>query len=498
MRILLPFVLCASAATAQKPPFPLVSLKLGLELHCVEWNVWPETGVAVAPVVSVSDGKLPASWIWSASAPADIDDAGLARLVDRLAPYRVPALSLAGCKKLSDRGLHVVAELDHLVQLDLSGCAHLTGKALTALKDLEHLRWIRYDGTKITRDAIAELDGVANNKVNDVVTKAMREQDLVGMSVAVIEAGRVTHVAGYGFENRELRIPADGDTMYRWASISKPVTAVAALQLAAAGKLRLADTVRKYVPEFPAKQQPITVRQLLCHQGGIVHYRNGRVIRTQRNYDVEHPFADMILALDTFKDSPLVAKPGSKFSYSTHGYILLGAVVKRAGGAPFAKQVEQRIKKPLGLTSMQPDYQWIDIPRRAIGYRRGPGRVIMRTTNTDVSWKLPGGGYISNVKDLIGFAGGLLSGRLLPVGMLAKMWTPQTTSDGKPTRYGLGFSVSGHGSHLRVWHSGSQEKTRTRLVMLPGRQTAVALMCNTEHAKLGPVADRILKAIGAR
>ena len=147
-------------------------------------------------------------------------------------------------------------------------------------------------------------------------------------------------------------------TQFRWASISKPVTAIAALQLVEKGLLDLDADVRTYVPEFPEKDFKITARQLLCHQAGIVHYDNGKVVPTEKKYKEAHPFADVVTALDTFKESPLLSVPGEKYSYTTHGFILLSAVVQRAGKEKFADQVHTRIAKPLGMSGFRPDYEW--------------------------------------------------------------------------------------------------------------------------------------------
>ena len=182
------------------------------------------------------------------------------------------------------------------------------------------------------------------------------------------------------------------------------------MQLVEAGKLSLDDDVRKYVPEFPEKEHKITVRDLMCHQSGIVHYTNGRVVRTRREYEQENPFESVILALDKFRESPLVHPPGEKYSYSTHAYILLSAVVERAGDQKFAGQVHDRITCPLAI-SLRPDYQWIDIPNRAVGYRKGRGETAdpRVSTDTDVSWKLGGGGFISTIDDLAIFGQSLIN-----------------------------------------------------------------------------------------
>jgi CubicO group peptidase (beta-lactamase class C family) len=285
--------------------------------------------------------------------------------------------------------------------------------------------------------------------------------------------------------------------MFRWASISKPVAAVAAMQLALAEKLDLDRDVRSYVPEFPEKPWPITARQLLCHQGGVVHYTNGKVVRTKTQYDRVHPFADSVVALDMFKESDLVAEPGTTFSYTTHGYMLLGAVVQRAGEAPFAEQVRRRIAEPARMTTFQPDYQWVEIPHRAVGYRK-LGDAVSPTTNTDVSWKLPGGGFISTVGDLARFTTALMDDTLLPAEARERMWTNQERRDGKSTGYGLGFGVSVVDGKRRVAHSGSQEKTRTLMQFFPDERIAVVLMTNSEWAKLDPLAAALWAQIPRR
>ncbi|MFI4882847.1 MAG: serine hydrolase domain-containing protein, partial [Phycisphaerales bacterium JB064] len=273
--------------------------------------------------------------------------------------------------------------------------------------------------------------------VDKAVREEMERQELVGVAIGVIRDGQVAYTAGYGLADRENGVPVTDDTMFRWASISKPVTAIAAMQLVEAGTLDLQRDVREYVPEFPDKGAEITTEQLLSHLSGIVHYRNGRVVRTHRQYDTPNPYESVILALDTFAPSPLVSQPGERYNYSTHAYILASAVVERAGDGSFFEQVRERICEPLGLDTLQPDYQWVDIPNRAVGYRTLGDRVV-RSTDTDVSWKLGGGGFISTVGDLARFAAALMNFELVSKQTSADMWTPRTDAQGKSTGYGLG------------------------------------------------------------
>ena len=134
-------------------------------------------------------------------------------------------------------------------------------------------------------------------RVDAAVKSEIGKEKLVGSAVVVIDEGRIVWMKGYGYADREMAIAVDpAATQFRWASISKSVTAVAALQLVEQGLLNLDADVRAYVPEFPDKGTKITTRNLLCHQAGIVHYSNGTVVRTARDYQVPHPFADVVVA----------------------------------------------------------------------------------------------------------------------------------------------------------------------------------------------------------
>ena len=357
-----------------------------------------------------------------------------------------------------------------------------------------HLALVSWFGARPSFAQESAAESTRLDRLATVLTQAFEEQQLVGLAVGIVTDGRVAGVHFRGHENLERDVKVDEATLFRWASISKPVTAIAAMQLVAAERLDLERDVRTLVPEFPAKPWPITLRQVLCHQGGIVHYTNGKVIVTERAYQRPHPFEDVVVALDRFKDSPLVAEPGTLYAYTTHGYMLAGAVVERAGGASYWSQVRERIAVPAGLSTFQPDYQWIDLPRRAIGYRR-LGTRVSPSTNTDVSWKLAGGGFISNVGDLARFAAALLDDTLLPRELREQMWMNQATRDGKRTGYGLGFSVSSTDGVRLVAHSGSQEKTRTLMQLRPDEGRAVVLMSNSEWATLGPIADALWRAL---
>lgn len=324
-----------------------------------------------------------------------------------------------------------------------------------------------------------------------LIAQAVEAQKLVGLSVVVAKDGKPVFEQHAGFEDREAGVKAGPETMYRWASISKPVTATVLMMLVEAGKFDLDADIRSLVPEFPKQDWVITPRQLLGHLGGVVHYSNGKVVALPVPARPEHAYEDVVKALDTFKESPLVCEPGTKYSYTTHGYMLLGAAVQRASGEKYWTLVQHWVADSAGMTSFRPDYQWEKIAHRAVGYRKDKTGEMVKSTDTDVSWKLAGGGFISTVGDLSKFSVALMGGQLVKPSTLALMRTPQTLRNGEKTDYGLGLAIGKLGDKATASHSGSQEKTATYLLMVPEEQLSVAIMSNTEGASLTRLAHQL-------
>jgi CubicO group peptidase (beta-lactamase class C family) len=175
--------------------------------------------------------------------------------------------------------------------------------------------------------------------------------------------------------------------------------------------------------------------------------------------------------------------------------VLLGAVLQRAGGERFEDLVAKRVARPLGMTTLRPDKQWLDIPHRTIGYQKDKSGAVVPSDDSDVSWKLAGGGFICCVEDLARFGSGMLACRIVDQATRERMWTPQSTKDGTVTDYGLGFRIDTYGGSRLILHGGSQEKTRTRLLILPDADLVVVLMCNSEWADLQPLGKLLLDAL---
>jgi serine beta-lactamase-like protein LACTB len=318
----------------------------------------------------------------------------------------------------------------------------------------------------------------------DVVSAAVREQGIPGLSAAVAVDGEVVWTGGFGEADVENHVPARSETVYRLASLSKPITAVAVLQLAERGRLDLDADIRTYVPAFPPKPWRVTARELLAHLGGIRHYQGDEFGSTRR-------YVSLLEGLDVFKDDPLAHEPGTAYLYSTHGYTLLGAAVEAVSGRRFADYLHDNVFVPAGMLSARDDDARAILENRAAGYYRTPDGRLVNSLPADTSYKIPGGGLVASAPDVARFAMALLDGRLVRTETRAQMLTRQKTRAGRVLGYGLGFSLGDQDGHLEVWHSGAQQRVRNMLYLWPDRRTAVVLLANLEGASLLGLARRI-------
>jgi CubicO group peptidase (beta-lactamase class C family) len=194
------------------------------------------------------------------------------------------------------------------------------------------------------------------------VAKRMAYDRIPGFSVGFIKDD-FSWARGFGWADVENNVPAKAESAYRLASITKTITAVAVLALAEEGKLDLDSPIQKYVPAFPRKKWPVTVRQLLGHIGGISHYKND---------DAENHIKDpknTREALAIFEDFDLVAEPGTRYHYSTYGYNLLGAAIEGASGLPYGQFIKSRILDPLDMSGTRLDHPLEIITNRVRGYQ---------------------------------------------------------------------------------------------------------------------------------
>jgi CubicO group peptidase (beta-lactamase class C family) len=177
-----------------------------------------------------------------------------------------------------------------------------------------------------------------------------------GISAAVVQNGQFVWSEGFGMADLESAVLATSQTLYRIGSISKPITATAAMPLWERGKLDLDSPVQKYCPQFPQKQWPITTRELLGHLGGIRYYNVPETPYYKSESDpevgnVQHFDNGIEGGLKFFASDPLLAQPGTHFNYSTQGYTLVGCAIEGASGAKYVDAVRENVLVPGGYAA---------------------------------------------------------------------------------------------------------------------------------------------------
>ncbi len=349
-------------------------------------------------------------------------------------------------------------------------------------------------------------------EVDDAVQAVIDAAELTGVVVGIARGQEIVYLKGFGYEDVEAEIPVDPSaTLFRWASLSKSVVGVVAAQGLADGITSLEAEVEGTVPGYlvPDRYLPgdcqasacaeatpegttLDLHQLLTHTGGIQHYANGLVYPVPPISETDDPFVNtgIAWAIEYFQDAPLVSRPGVAYDYTTFGFNLAGVVLEEQYGERLGDVVDAGISDVLGMSTMSPDFLWEDLPRRAVGYVRDDNSIELDGDN-DVSWKLPGGGFISSGEDLTRYCAGLLGDALLSIEERDEiLWG---TGDAHPD-YGLGFGVGSWNGERRISHTGAQQKTKTAFRMLPDSDLCFTVMTNATWANPGSLVNTVADA----
>jgi CubicO group peptidase (beta-lactamase class C family)/tetratricopeptide (TPR) repeat protein len=337
------------------------------------------------------------------------------------------------------------------------------------------LLWLWAAGLLLAQDA-GEIPqspfSIAIKTYEGFVEEHMAFDRITGISVGFLKDDFVW-ARGFGFADLENRVPVKPESSFRMASITKTFTAIAILQLVEAGKVDLDVEVQSYVPTFPRKKWPITIRQLLAHLGGIRHYKDDGI---EEHIKVHKKTRE---ALAIFQDSDLVAEPGTKYHYSSYGYDLLGAVIEEVSGKTYGDYIKEHIFLPLGMENSLMDDPTALIPNRVKGYRLVNGQVV-NSEYVDISSRFAAGGTRSTVLDLLKYARGIMDGKLLKKETWPQMFIPMATRGGILTGKGLCWDVGPWNGHFQISHGGRQPETRTFLVIFPKESFAIAIASNFE------------------
>ena len=299
-----------------------------------------------------------------------------------------------------------------------------------------------------------------------------------GLSVAVAVDGDVVWAEGFGYADLENRAPVTPLTKFRIGSVSKAFTSTGLALLYEQGKIDLDVAPQQYVPYFPQKRWPITLRQLGGHIGGIRTYNYANYDLYKNEFLSTYHYTSTKEAISVFRDSPLEYQPGTKYLYSTYGFLLLSAVIESVSGQDYLGYMNQHVIEPLKLRDTVPDYNDDVVAFRSRFYMRREDGKLVNAPYVDCSNKWAAGGWVSTPSDLVRFGSALVKG-FLKDDTKKIWWRSQTTSDGKETGYGIGFFVGkDFNGRTMVSHGGGSVGGTTAWVMFPDDGVVVAMNVN--------------------
>lgn len=293
-----------------------------------------------------------------------------------------------------------------------------------------------------TKDPYAPAIRIAREQL-----EAMRARSHTpSVSVAVMHRGRLLFSEAFGYADLEQKVKAAPATRFGIGSVTKALTAVAAVSLERDGALDLDSPLESYLPDFPHAGKGVTIRTILTHTSGLDD------AFARENYWTTNPFTITEAAERIGRDG-LAFAPGEKFMYATGSFTLVGAAMEQAADEPFERIIFERVLEPSGMIDTVVNSPRPIIPNRTRFYLSSDSDGKPENAPTyDPTHKLPGAGYLSTATDLARFGDALQAGKLIDSRGMSRLFAEATTSDGKPNGYALGFQHADDAEHGRVYH----------------------------------------------
>jgi CubicO group peptidase (beta-lactamase class C family) len=349
-------------------------------------------------------------------------------------------------------------------------------KLTTLLLFLLTLTLTTFAQTKPTADIEAYLKG------------RMEKRRIPGLQVAVVRGGKIVMLGAYGTANIQNEVPVTERTVFSINSATKTFTGVAIMQLAEEGKLDVSAPISRYLDGLPDKWQSITVRQLLTHVSGlpdILDFSTGGTGRLLGDGSDESAFAAV-------QKLPMDFPTGERYRYNQTNYVLLGKIIDKLNGKPFAEFIRERQFVAAGMTSAVIGDSRDVVPGRAQSYRyykTADGKDVIGNAWDDFPQFLrTAGGINATAEDIARWIIALESGKLLKKENLATLWTPGVFNNGSPTPWALGWPTISRPEHPAVAGIGGR---RSAFYVYPDDDLAVVILTNLSGANPEEFIDEV-------
>jgi CubicO group peptidase (beta-lactamase class C family) len=372
----------------------------------------------------------------------------------------------------------------------------MTNPILTYLKDFFASQ--RIIGSDSTLKGLAKVDSLLQGLIND--------NRVPGLSITVLKDGKPLFEKGYGYADmEEKRRINPKTTIFRVASVSKPIAATALAHMVADGIIALDTSFYEYVPYFPKKKWDFTIRQLASHTAGIRKYR-GKEFALNKPLSIKE-------SISVFKDDPLLFEPGTGYEYNSFGWVMISLAMQEVSGISFETYVCDRVLKPLGLnhTFSPKNVASSEIEQESYNATRVSfpleEKQRLATSYTKIRmgfqeaipvnnfYKLAGGGYLSTTDDIAKLGQAYLDGYPLDESVLSEFLISQKIN-GKPTYYGLGWQVSQDKKGRPFYgHVGSSVGAYSNFFVYPEEQMVFAILINCTDPKVQDILDEVVQEL---
>jgi CubicO group peptidase (beta-lactamase class C family) len=320
--------------------------------------------------------------------------------------------------------------------------------------------------------------------VDAYIHSEMAKQHIPGLALLVSRGGEVIRAQGYGLANVELQVPVKPETIFQSGSVGKQFTATALMMLAEEGKIGLEDPLTKYFPDAPETWKQVTIRELLSHTAGFTDY--------PKDFDMRKDYTEEQL-LKIVETIPLAFPPGTSYSYSNLGFLTLGILIHKVTGQFYGDFLQERIFRPLDMSTARIISEANIVPNRAAGYRLVKGEIKNQEWVSPLLNTTADGSLYFSIRDLAKWDAALYTEKLLQRSSLDQMWTIARLKNGQPNsgHYGFGWFIETKNDHHVVEHEGAWQGFKTQISRYVDDKLTVVVLTNLDEANPTPMADHV-------
>jgi CubicO group peptidase (beta-lactamase class C family) len=324
--------------------------------------------------------------------------------------------------------------------------------------------------------------------IDTYVAAKAKEKGLVGLSLVILREGKPVLVKGYGKASLQTGRAVAPETRFAVGSITKQFVAACILLLAEDGKLSVHDKVANFYPQL-TRAKDISLYDLMTHASGYPDYAPLDFLDRKQQKPIT---ADDLIR--DFATGKLDFEPGTRWSYSNTGYILLGRIVEKVSGQPFGVFLERRILKPLGLeqTAFEPKKRGEDFAQGYTSFALGDPEAAAPEAEV---WNWTAGGLCTTASDLAQWDLALMDGKLLKADSFRLMTTPRLLKTGKTKDYGCGLRIARLHGETVLSHSGGVSGFLTYHALFPRTRSAVVILTNTDYTDSSSLRDALLSLV---